>query len=189
MRSRFSAQQLFILRNHVPIDMLVESVLMVPTHKSHGTLRFACPLCSQFNTAINAPHNLAQCFDCRQNFNTIDMVMRYAKLDFVQSVKLLQKCYDQLPQPKTHPHSNIANIYKHHDEKGVSPPRKNCKTAVSIGKILPTILPDQPTDPQSKTDRCLPCHRKLTRRIVELEKKIDSFAIQLEKIQAIVNSQ
>lgn len=92
MNGRFSAQELFTLRNHIPIDVLIEKVLLVPSKFSEGFFRFLCPLCSGFNTATNPDTNLARCFRCRKNFNTIDMVMIVRKSNFVESVRFLRKC-------------------------------------------------------------------------------------------------
>ena len=96
MKRRFSAQQLFTLRNHIPIDILIEKILMVPSKFSEGFFRFLCPLCTEFNTATNPDTNLARCFRCNKNFNTIDMVMIIRKTNFLEGVKFLKECHKSL---------------------------------------------------------------------------------------------
>jgi len=90
MSRRFSARELFELRNYIPIDALIEGKLMIPSKISEGFFRFLCPLCNSFQTATNPKTNLARCFRCEKNFNTIDMVMICEDIDFVQSIKYLK---------------------------------------------------------------------------------------------------
>jgi len=90
MNRHFSSQELFMLRNHIPIDTLIEKHLKLPAKFSEGFFRFLCPLCNEFQTATNAKTNLARCFCCERNFNTIDMVMIYKGLRFVDGVKYLK---------------------------------------------------------------------------------------------------
>ena len=52
-------------------------------------LRFLCPLCREFNTAVNPRTNLGRCFRCEQNFNPIDMVMIVKGYSFLQAVEYL----------------------------------------------------------------------------------------------------
>jgi len=92
MSRRFYAHELRNLRNFIPIDFLIEKILMIPSKFREDYFRFLCPLCSGFNTATNPKTNLARCFRCQRNFNTIDMVMITEKVTFVESVKFLKKC-------------------------------------------------------------------------------------------------
>jgi len=89
MKRRFSAQQLYQLRNFIPIDVLIEKKLLIPCKQSEGFFRFLCPLCAEFQTATMKKTNLARCFKCEKNFNTIDMVMLCTNTDFVESAKFL----------------------------------------------------------------------------------------------------
>ena len=89
MKRRFSAQQLYQLRNSIPIDVLIEQKLLIPCKHSEGFFRFLCPLCGEFQTATMKKTNLARCFRCEKNFNTIDMVMLCTNTDFVESVNFL----------------------------------------------------------------------------------------------------
>ncbi len=91
MKRRFSDHELYVLRNDVRIDILIETKLNIPNKIREGFFRFLCPRCGEFNTATNPETNLARCFSCNKNFNTIDMVMASRKLNFVKSVQLLKK--------------------------------------------------------------------------------------------------
>lgn len=95
MNRRFSSRQLMYLRNQVPISRVIEALPQLATH-GHGKLRFQCPLCHGFNTSINVEPNLARCFDCRKNFNPIELVMHQLQISFVESVKwLMQRTIDK----------------------------------------------------------------------------------------------
>jgi hypothetical protein len=72
---RFSPQELYSLRNEIPVCGLIEKVLYVPSRVSEGVFRFLCPLCGEFNTSVNFKKNLARCFCCEKNFNTIDLAI------------------------------------------------------------------------------------------------------------------
>ncbi len=78
-----------MVRNNIPIRDVIEHLLKVPSKIANGTFRFRCPLCDRYNTAVNAPVNLARCFDCEKNFNPIDMAMLVGKMNFVEAVNLL----------------------------------------------------------------------------------------------------
>ena len=91
---KFSAEQLRILRNEIPIHILIESELKIPCKYSEGVFRFLCPLCGEFMASVKKETNLAKCFACNQNINTIEIVMHDKKCKFVESVKYLQKYYD-----------------------------------------------------------------------------------------------
>ena len=86
---RFTRQHLFTLRNCIPIDQLIEAV-SVPAKIHEGHYRFLCPVCNEFNTGINPKTNLARCFSCRKNFNTIDFVMTVKGASFIDSVAYLE---------------------------------------------------------------------------------------------------
>jgi len=88
MSSRFTSQQLYHLRNYVPINALIKA-LLIPFKIEDGIFRFLCPICRAGHTATNLNTNLARCFDCQKNFNTIDLVMICRKTGFVDSVKTL----------------------------------------------------------------------------------------------------
>jgi len=90
MGRRFSSKELYELRNSIPIHVLIEKKLVIPAKISEGIFRFLCPLCNEFQTAVNPKTNLSRCFRCEKNFNTIDMVMICHNASFVDSVKYLK---------------------------------------------------------------------------------------------------
>ena len=90
MKRRFSAQELFELRNAIPVDVLIENWLKIPVKVSDGLFRFLCPVCNEFQTATNPSTNLARCFRCERNFNPIDLVMVVNGTGFVDSVNHLK---------------------------------------------------------------------------------------------------
>ena len=74
MSERFPSDFLRALRNDIPIDGLIRRRSDLPSKESEGFLRFLCPLCREFHTATDPRTNLARCFRCQKNFNTIDLV-------------------------------------------------------------------------------------------------------------------
>ena len=87
---RFSKHELFRLRNSIDITMLITESLQIPSKTAETYLRFLCPICSHFDTATKRETNLARCFRCERNFNTIEIVMAANRLNFPESVKYLQ---------------------------------------------------------------------------------------------------
>lgn len=91
MRNRFSSRELFELRNNIPVDMLIREHLQIPSKIRDGYFRFLCPLCNEFQTAVNLTTNLARCFRCKKNFNAIDLVMKVKGYGFRDSVLFLKQ--------------------------------------------------------------------------------------------------
>jgi DNA primase len=104
---KFSSKELFELRNAIPMDLLIKDELHIPSKVSEGTFRFLCPFCNEFQTAINPSTNLARCFRCEKNLNTIDLVMEVKKFNFKDSVlflkNLLKKILSDLAAGIGHP--------------------------------------------------------------------------------------
>ncbi len=84
----FTKQQLFLIRNDIDIDWLINEKLQIERQFNH-IWRFQCPICQQFNTATQKKNNLARCFSCQKNFNTIDLVIYSKKVNFVPGVQFL----------------------------------------------------------------------------------------------------
>ena len=80
-----------LIRNRVKLAPLITDVLRLLVKTSEGHLRFLCPLCGDFHTAVNPKTNLGRCFSCRKNFNPIDMVMLVRKVSFVKAVRFLEE--------------------------------------------------------------------------------------------------
>lgn len=91
MPKRYSKEFLRMLRNEIPIAILIADLLDLPNKNSEGYFRFLCPICSEFNTATNQKTNLARCFRCQKNFNPIDMVMEVKKVGFIDAVQYLNE--------------------------------------------------------------------------------------------------
>ena len=171
MSPRFSQQQLFVLRNQIPIELLIEKVLALPSDRKNGYLRFACPLCQGFHTGINAEHNLARCFDCRKNFNPIDMVMCQNKISFKQSVDFLQKCYPQLFAANADPPFGLPPGSNAHRPEIQAYTGKRSNNAVLIGQLLAQLRP--PACPEPQMPDYLTHQKDLFKRIRILEQKVD----------------
>ncbi len=90
MSKRFSSSELFELRNNIPLETVIESLLNLPTKVIEGVYKFLCPRCGEFTAAVNRKTNLSRCFRCKQNFNTIELVMQERKVSFVAAVKILK---------------------------------------------------------------------------------------------------
>lgn len=90
MKRRFTSDELFKLRNFIPVDMLIRDQLDIPSKFSEGFFRFLCPVCNGFKTATNPSTNLARCFSCQKNFNPIDLVMIVKGIGFIESVRYLK---------------------------------------------------------------------------------------------------
>ncbi len=77
------------LRNDININEVI-GALGLETRRGTDLLRFRCPLCHGFHTATNPKTNLARCFDCKVNFNPIDLVMAATARSFVETVEFLK---------------------------------------------------------------------------------------------------
>ncbi len=95
MAKLYSPDFLKMLRNQIPIDEVIIDLLNLEVRNNHKILRFRCPLCYNFHTATNHETNLARCFDCKKNFNPIDLVITVGNCSFVDAVKILKDCINQ----------------------------------------------------------------------------------------------
>ena len=111
MSDTLSKNHLRELRNRIEIIPLIAEVLEL-LYKTHdGRFRFMCPLCHDFDTAVNPATNLARCFRCQRNFNPIDMVMTVKRYSFIQAVRYLQPILEHLPaRAGNHPHGTRTPI-------------------------------------------------------------------------------
>ena len=128
MPRHFSPTFLRLLRNQVPINTLIATVLKIPTKDSENHLRFLCPICGDFHTATNPKTNLARCFRCQKNFNPIDMVMIVNDSSFIEAVRFLKPL---LPSET----SNLK-IYSSEDK-----PKKTSSISSGVGGIRLKIKP------------------------------------------------
>ena len=158
---RFSNQELYSLRNKIPVSILIEKVLGIPSRTTEGVFRFLCPLCNEFNTAVNSRTNLARCFRCEKNFNTIDLVMLIKKTDFVNTIRFL-KDYRKNTPTKSHPKPQTA------EDKNQDPQH--------IGDILKSIIPSRPIIEPFESGE------GVSERILAIEQKIEYLTHQIEEI-------
>ncbi len=194
----FSSSQLYTLRNDINVQVLIEQTLRIPSRITEGCFRFLCPLCNGYDTAVNPKTNLARCFGCEKNFNTIDLVMVVRQADFVHSVKFLQSIHQKDDQGQNH-----------HDRKAISasnlkgqgrinpktPAAKSEKRPLPIGEILDRVLPaihhgiSENCKAALKSNKQMAA-RKITveDRIVKLEQKLKLLERQIKKITQILDA-
>ena len=158
---RFSNQELYRLRNKIQVAILIEKVLGIPSRSTEGVFRFLCPLCNEVNTAVNSKTNLARCFRCEKNFNTIDLVMLEKKLDFVNTIDFLKDCLKSIPT-QNHPRHQIVEDKKQHPQH--------------IGDILKSIIPPRVVPGPFESSK------SVDERILAIEQKLESLAYQIEEI-------
>lgn len=87
--SLIPADHLRALRNDVAVVAVI-SELGMPTRMCRRRLTFRCPQCGGFRTATYPRTNLACCFSCKRNFNTIELVMAQRASSFRDAVKYLE---------------------------------------------------------------------------------------------------
>jgi hypothetical protein len=181
-RRRFSEQQLYIVRNHIPIRYVIESLLNIPSKPAQGTFRFLCPQCSEYNTAINPQTNLARCFDCKKNFNPIDMVMLDRHTDFVETVNLLLNYKNSVsPDEKKslHADKNSSIINQSVTE------RKPCKEFVPIGDILTQLIGNKRHNCHKSDNEKLSLQKvSSSNDIAELERIVEALSQQIKQLKS-----
>jgi len=189
-KRRFTNHELYILRNDIPIDALIEKALCIPSRVAHGYFRFLCPLCKQFNTAVKSETNLARCFHCEENFNTIELVMTIRKLDFVESVRFLRDYHKSVSVNQSDDYRKATTGYDTHDGsqiKCVGRSEHSNNSPVHIGNILDCMLP-------SKRERIpFGCNRSdqqnmVNDRISRLEQKADRLFHQIKNILKAIHT-
>jgi hypothetical protein len=94
------------LRNDIDVRALIADTLQMEYRMSDGRFRFLCPLCQEFNTAVNPATNLARCFRCLKNFNPIDMVIVVKRLDFLHAVDFLDQFLPEEQPPDDQPRNS-----------------------------------------------------------------------------------
>ena len=83
---RFTREHLRRLRNELAIEEMIVA-LDLTRKQREGYLRFLCPRCGDFHTAVHPRENLARCFRCRVNFNPIDLTMAVTGMTFREVVE------------------------------------------------------------------------------------------------------
>ena len=191
----FSSRQLYTLRNDIAVEMLIEKTLCIPCRVTEGCFRFLCPLCNTFDTAVNPKTNLARCFRCEKNFNTIDLVMIIRQADFVQSVKFLQSIHQRYSACQNR--GDLGTISGSNPQGGCrvklkTPSGRSGSGPCHIGKILGSVLPlthggiSEERPAGYRPEKAV--HQKADEdRIVKLEQQLEYLNRQIEKIARTIN--
>lgn len=174
--SRFSRQQLFNIRNHIPITRVIEALSIGYEHDG-DPVHFRCPCCNGINTGVNPQTNLARCFSCRKNYNTIDLVIAVHRLSFIDSVAYLKK----LKNTAFYSAQSVTRTPTAPDRPEAATRHEN---PVALGDILESIV-----SPSSSTSQ-LPTEDKfstttLEKRIATLETYVKILAEQIAKIERL----
>lgn len=166
MTRRFTSDELYAIRNQIPIDVLIETLLGVPVKHVQNRFRFSCPLCAGFQTSILRKKNHSRCFDCGRNFNTIEIVMYHMHIGFVESVNRLKQYQADLTK-----------------QTGFFEKRKKLDCPPAIAEIIYDIFPPPRHDPPKSTaeDKLA-----IVNRIDKLEKKFD--ALNSQKLYRLILS-
>ena len=185
---KFSRSLLFALRNNIAVDMLIREVLNVPCKSRQERFSFLCPLCRQFNTGVNCKTNLARCFDCKKNFNTIDLVMAMRQSDFVDSVCFLKKLHNTMLSDSVGTTVKVvSNLQPNHKKAKNSA----CPVPVHLGNVINNII--KPTTSgktqRQPSDSCqsLCIDTDFNDRILKLEQKMEVLAYQFDKITKLIH--
>jgi hypothetical protein len=189
-KQRFSNQQLYILRNNIPVDVLIEKVLNLPSKITQGYFRFLCPVCNEFNTAVSTQTNLARCFRCNKHYNTIDLVMLIRQTDFVESVKFLKNNCSGIFVNQNHSSQQTVAQQGLEDNSmnGSSiQTQKSDNMPKHIGQVLGHVLAkhDYPQKQLVNTNRkqTIAVQQNIVNdRILKLEQKVEYLVYQIEKM-------
>ncbi len=146
---RLSSQALYALRNHINIDRLITQVLQMPIQQRDGRVRFQCPLCARFHTATHPNTNLARCFECEKNFNTIELVMAVRNIPFLEAVALLKQTHKilanrappcqpprGLPNPRASPDPNPAGAPAHACDAKAKPTQQQPTNTKATSRLI-----------------------------------------------------
>jgi len=170
----FCSSQLYVLRNNIEVRLLIEETLRIPCRMTEGCFRFLCPVCNGFNTAVNPETNLARCFDCSKNFNTIDLVMLTKQAKFIDSVKFLQSIHQEQSACRD---NNPIRSDRSQENSGP------CRIGQVIADILPAANAASPG--QSNPDHPIARHRVTgENRIAKLELQLDYLVRQIQQLTA-----
>ncbi len=173
---RLSKHELFRLRNSIDIKTLISETLQIPSKTREGYLRFLCPICLHFDTATKRETNLARCFRCERNFNTIEIVMAAKSLNFIESVRYLQSLLAE------DNHSEMTGNKGH-----VSAQARDQATAV--GAIIKNIGMGNNTNLQENSDNDSDKTSREDTTIEELNSRINRLSQQLDQLKSFVTYQ
>jgi len=182
------------MRNQIKIQRLIEKKLDIPSRVIKGCFRFLCPICNGFDTAVNPKTNLARCFQCGKNYNTIDLVMLTRQADFVHSVKFLQSVHQKDDEGHNHLDFKTISAGNRQAQGRMNPKTLSKRSPHCIREILDSVLPPihggiaENRKVASKSDKSMAA-RQITveDRILKLEQKIKLLDRQIKKIARSLN--
>lgn len=172
---RLSKHELFRLRNSIDIKMLISDTLQIPSKTCEGYLRFLCPICFYHDTATKRETNLARCFRCERNFNTIEIVMAAKHLNFIESVRYLQSLL-----PENHRKEMTGNNH---------PLSAQARTEAAIDGITKNIGTGSIKKPNVNSDNYLAGTNQQKKTIEELNVRINQLSKQLDQLKSFVTHQ
>ena len=84
------------VRNDLPMSVAIDNLGRdgPPSKLRDGRFVFLCPRCSEMLAYVNPKNNLAHCFACGVNLNTIDLLLACG-YDFLAAVELLERWLEQ----------------------------------------------------------------------------------------------
>ena len=195
----FSSSQLYALRNEISLRELIEKTMRIPCRVTKGCFRFLCPVCYGFDTAVNPETNLARCFRCKKNFNTIDLVMLVRQAKFVDSVKFLKSIHQKQSVSQNRcEHSAISGSTSANDGrmKRKTPPGKSDSGMGHIGKIVDNVLARKLDDISEKQpagykpDNPVAAHQNTDQdRIAKLERQLEYLGCQIQELYRMRNAE
>jgi hypothetical protein len=172
--SRYTRKELFLLRNHIPIDRVIDK-MGLPSRMIEGHYRFYCPVCHEFDTGINPKTNLSRCFRCKKNYNTIDLVMTVMGLNFIDSVAYLEPL-----KPTAQP--SVKTLPPPVSAPGCSKTAVKSNVPVAIGDIFRALAKSGPTSSQLRENE-IQTIVGLQKRIADLEAHVKSLSEKLALIE------
>jgi hypothetical protein len=187
MKRRFSDHELYILRNEIPIQVLIETKLKIPNKIRDGFFRFLCPCCGEFNTAIKKETNLAKCFISKKDFNTIDMTLEVTTLDFVESVHFLQKFHKELSCKADDKLRDQPTIQFDMDRQPVR--RRKCIEPIPTKVIYEDMIGNATRhDPKESDNHLLNQKGQVMIRLEKVENEINRLSRQIEHIHTFLKN-
>ena len=91
------------LRNEIDFSHLFRRLGWPWKRRDDGVILFVCPECSESETSVNPKTNLARCFRCERNWNTIDFTMDIGRMEFLEAYDYLEEMLPRPPDPNDRP--------------------------------------------------------------------------------------
>jgi len=167
---RFSKRLLHDIRNRIPIEQLIKMQLGIRHYTDNGIFRFECPLCASFHTSVKKDTNLARCFNCRANLNTIEMVMEVKKVRFRQSVNYLIPFLNEPLKTQVIHHTGRAEDIRHVSTSAGRPSSDDLSALEQVLRSLPEVNGSL-SNQQLSESRI----QSLEKEMEKLKKRMDQF--------------